>query len=326
MWGYVALYVLFAAGVYCLDRFTHRSLFIRTQNRHFRWKLNFSVRGWGLNEYLATVILTCLVLLQAMLLLHGLDSPVDKTLARWLFAVLSLSSIVLVIRLLRLVERYALHKGWLTVLAALLTVAAGLMASAEADAFILGQTRVDPGQFPVAQKTLTFIYLVYIWYWSTSLLMPLVMFVGALIFGMTTPGFKQQVRRNRLTALCWNLYIPSSAWHRRLWIQASCVIGVIYTAIILLAFSEVVNARLRTVLHESLVYASFHLGPEDCAMAGQPAGTRLALLATGKVMVARPLAGGYRYQEQACSLQSIEQIEAARIQRIRDAKAEDAYF
>ena len=143
---------------------------------------------------------------------------------------------------------------------------------------------------------------------------------------MTAPGFKQQVRRDRVTAICWSLYIPSSGWHRRQWRQASCVIGVIYTAVILLAFSEVVNARLRTVLHESLVYASFHLGPEDCAMAGQPAGTRLALLATGKVMVARPLAGGYRYKEQACSLQSIEQIEAARIQRIRDAKAEDAYF
>jgi len=326
MWGYVALYVLVAGGVYCVDRFTHRSLFVRTQNRHFRWKLNFSVRGWGIDEYLAAVILACVAILQAVMILHWFGSTVDKTLARWLFALLSLSSIVLVVRLLRLVERYARHKGWLTVLAALLTVAAGLIASAEADAFILGHTRVEPGQFPVAQKTLTFICLVYIWYLSSSLLMALVMFVGALVYGMTAPGFKQQVRRDRLTAICWKLYKPSTAWHRRQWLQASCVIGVLYTAFILLAFSEVVNARLRTVLHESLVYASFHLGPEDCAMSGQPLGTRLGLLAKGGVVVARPVEGGYRYTEQACSLQSLDQVKDARDQRIRDATARDAFF
>lgn len=326
MWGFVSLYVLLAAGVYCLDRFTHRSLFVRTQNRHFPWKLNFSVRAWGIDEYLAAIVMTCALILQVMLLFHGLGSSIDITLARWLFTLLSLSSIVLVIRLLRLAEHYARHKGWLTLLAALLTVAAGLIASAEADAFILGQTRVEPAQFPLAQKTLTFIYLVYIWYLSTSLLMPLVMFAGALVFGMTAPGFKQQMRHNRLTAICWNLYVPSSAWHKRQWLQATCVIGVIYTAVILLAFSEVVNARLRSVLHESFVYAAFHLGPEDCAMTGQPTGTRLALLAKGQVMVARPQEGGYRYKEQACSLQSIEQIESARNQRIKDARAQDAYF
>ncbi|PSS59115.1 hypothetical protein [Pseudomonas sp. BBP2017] len=326
MWGYVALYVLFAGGVYCVDRFTHRSLFVRTQNRHLRWKLNFSVRGWDIDDYLAAVILVCVAILQAMMMLDWWGSSVDKNLARGLFALLSLSSIVLVVRLLRLVERYARHKGWLTVLAALLTVGAGLIASAEADAFILGQTRVDPGQFPVAQKTLTFIYLVYLWYLSTSLLMALVMFVGALIYGMTAPGFKQQVRRNRATAICRGLYIPSLTWHKRQWLQASCVIGVIYTAVILLAFSEVVNARLRTVLHEALVYASFHLRPEDCAMTGLPPGTRLALLAKGAVVVARPVEGGYRFDEQVCSLQSATQIETTRDQRIRNARAQDAYF
>ncbi|MFY9961386.1 hypothetical protein [Pseudomonas sp.] len=326
MWGYVALYVLFAAGVYCVDRFTHRSLFVRTQNRHFRWKLNFSVRDWRLDEYLAAIILTCAVILQLMLMLYWAGNSPDKTLARWLFALLSLGSIVLVVRLLRLVERYARHKGWLTVLAALLTVAAGLVASAETDAFILAQTRLEPGQFPGAQKTLTFIYLVYIWYLATSLLMPLVMFIGALVYGMTAPGFKQQVRRNRITAICWNLYIPGSDWHRRHWLRASCVIGVLYTAVILLGFSDVVNAKLRTVLHESLVYASFHLGPEDCALSDHPPGTRLALLAKGGVVVAQPIAGGYRYSEQACSLQSAAQMETARHLRIRNARAQDAYF
>lgn|GEM_PF-1462967 len=326
MWGYVALYVLFAASVYWLDRSIHRALFIRTQNRHFRWKLNFSVQDWGVDEYLAALVMTCAIVLQVMMMFQWLGSTVDKTLAKWLFALLSLGSIVLAVRLLRLVERYARHKGWLTVLAALLTVAAGLVASAEADAFILGQTRIEPGQFPGAQKTLTFIYLVYIWYLATSLLLPVAMFIGALVFGMTAPVFRQQVRRNRATAICWNLFVPGSGWHRRQWLHAACVIGVIYTAVILLVFSDVVNSKLRSVLHESLVYASFHLGPEDCAMTGLPVGTRLALLVKGGVAVARPVEGGYRYKEQACSLQSVEEVEATRELRIREARASDAYF
>lgn len=326
MWGYVALYVLFAAGVYWLDRSIHRPLFVRTKNRHFRWKLNFSVKDWGVDEYLGALVTTCLLVLLVMMMFQWLGSTVNKSLAKWLFALLSLGSTVLAVRLLRLVERYARHKGWLTVLAALLTVAAGLVASAQADAFILGQTRIEPGQFPGAQKTLTFIYLVYIWYLATSLLMPMVMLIGALVFGMTAPTYRQQMRRNRATAICWNLFVPSSAWRRRQWLHGSCVMGVIYTAVILLAFSEVVNSKLRWVSHESLVYASFHLGPEDCAMTGLPVGTRLALLAKGGVVVAEPAEGVYRYKEQTCSLQSLEQVEVTRDQRIRAARASDFYF
>lgn len=326
MWGYVALYVLLAAGVYWLDRSIHRPLFVRTQNRHFRWKLNFSAKDWGVDEYLAALVSTCAIALLVMMMFQLLGSTVDKSLAKWLFALISLGSTVLAVRLLRLVERYSRHKGWLTVLATLLTVAAGLVANAEADAFILGQTRIEPGQFPGAQKTLTFIYLVYIWYLATSLLMAMVMFIGALVFGMTAPTFRQQMRRNRATAICWNLFVPNSAWRRRQLLHISCVMGVSYTAVTLLAFSEVVNSKLRWISHESLVYASFHLGPEDCAMTGLPDGTRLALLPKGGVVVARPVEHGYSYKEQTCSLQSLEQIETTRNQRARDAKARDAYF
>jgi len=326
MWGYVAFYVLFAAGVYGLDCCIHRPLFVRTQNRHLPWKLNFSVKDWGVDEYLAALVTTCVIVLLVMPMFHSLGSTLDKSFAKWLFALLSLGSIVLAVRLLRLVERYARYKGWLTVLAALVTVAAGLVASAEADAFILGQTRIEPGQFPGAQKTLTFIYLVYFWYVATSLLMPIVMLTGVLVFGMTAPTFSQQMRRNHATAICRNLFVPSSAWRRRQWMHGSCVLGVIYTAVILLQFSEMVDSKLRWVSHEALVYASFHLGPEDCAMTGLPVGTRVALVANGRVVVAQPAEGVYRYKEQTCSLQSLEQIKATRDHRIREARASDAYF
>src|SRR3546814_17568848 len=99
--AYVALYVLFAAGVYWLDRSIHRSLFVRTQNRHFRWKLNFSVRDWGVDEYLAALVMTGAIVLQVMMMLQWLGSTVDKALAKWLFALLSLGSIVLAVCLLR---------------------------------------------------------------------------------------------------------------------------------------------------------------------------------------------------------------------------------
>ncbi len=281
---------------------------------------------WGVDEYLAAMVVSCVVILQIMMLLQLSGSSVSKTLAKWLFVPLSFGSIVLAVRLLGLVERYTRHKGWLSVLAALLTVAAGLIASAEADAFILGQTRMEPGEFPGAQKTLTFIYVVYIWYLATSFLLPIVMLIGALVYGVTVSGFRQQARRNHTTAICWNLVATSSGWFRRQWLRASCVIGVIYTALILLMFSDAVSSKLRWVSHASLVYASFHLGPQDCALTGLPIGTRLALLAKGGVVVAQPAEGIYHYKEQTCSLQSLQQIGATRDKRIREARANDDYL
>ena len=61
-------------------------------------------------------------------------------------------------------------------------------------------------------------------------------------------------------------------------------------------------------------------------MTGLPVGTRLALLAKGGVVVAEPAEGVYRYKEQTCSLQSLEQVEVTRDQRIRAARASDFYF
>jgi hypothetical protein len=158
-----------------------------------------------------------------------------------------------------------------------------------------------------------------------SSFIPLVILAGALFFGMFLSGPKRHLRRKK--RMIRKKYPKAKVeLDPKEWLKGTCVFGLIFTAVILIAASELVRAKHPWILHKALVYASFHLAPEDCALTGQPLGTRLALLETGSVMVAQPLEGGYRYGEQACSLQSNAQIKATSDQRIREARASDAYF
>lgn len=324
-WFIAVNYVLLAGVLQVSSSHIKAPLFVRTQNRHLPWKINYNFRQWGGNEWLALIVCTCLLSIFWLMWLQWLGVDI-KLLARLIFAGLSLSALILAIRLLGLVAFYKRNSGWLTALAALVTLGLGLAASAEADAFILGQTRMDAGRFPVAQKLLTFLHLLYGWFLPGSIILVLLIWLGALAFAMFDTGLRDRMKREPGTAICTNRYRPNGAWRRQRWVKGACQLGLIYTAAVILSFSQLAGMSLRQLQHEALVYASFHLGPEDCGFSGYAPGTRLAWVAEHEVVVARPVRQGYRYQQQSCELRTLEQVEADRVQTIRDAKARDDFF
>ncbi|PVZ43885.1 hypothetical protein [Pseudomonas sp. CC120222-01a] len=324
-WFIVVNYVLLAGAIQVSSSCIKVPLFVRTQNRHVPWKINYNFRQWVGNEWLALSICTCLLAIYWLMWLQWLGVEI-KLFARLIFVCLSLCSLILAVRLLGLVAFYKRNSGWLTALAALVTLGLGLAASAEADAFILGQIRMDAGRFPVAQKLLTFIHIIYAWLLPGSIFLVLLIWLGALLFAMLDTRSRERMKREPGTAICMNRYRPTGAWRKQRWVNGSCQLGLLYTAAVILSFSQLAGVSLRQLQHEALVYASFHLGPEDCGFVGFESGTRLALVAEHEVMVARPVKQGYRYQHQACELRTVEQVEADRVKRIRDAKARDDFF
>jgi hypothetical protein len=324
-WFIAVNYVLLAGVIQICSRCIKVPLFVRTHNCHLPWKINYNFRNWGANEWLALSICTCLLAIFWLMWLQWLEVDI-KLCARLIFVGLSLSSLVLAVRLSGLVAFYKRNSGWLTALAALVTVGLGLAANAEADAFILGQTRMDVGKFPVAQKLLTFLHIIYAWMLSGSIFLVLLIWLGALVFAMLDARLDERMKREPGTAICVSQYRPTRAWLKQRWVKTSCQLGLIYTAAVILSFSQLAGLSLRQLQHEALVYASFHLGPEDCGFVGYVSGSRLALVGEHEVVIASPAKQGYRYQHKSCELRTLEQVEADRVQRIRDAKARDTFF
>ncbi len=284
---WLLIYVSFAAFFYILQRLVNRPLFVRTKNHHFPWKLNYSVRYWGVQQWLALIISLCLLSVLGLLVLHyrGFDI---KVVGRWFLLVLSLSSLCLAVVRLKLVEVYRLHKGWLAALAAVITLGLGIMASAEADGFILHHTRVSPSNFPVGQKILTLAWLAYIWYWGVSLLISVAILLGAVL-GMFALGINSNPYRHPEAIDVSVRFRPNKRYLEESWVGMTLLVGLIYTAISVTSLLlESAGPRLREVQHELLIYAAFPLQPEDCAMNDLPRGTQLAVISAKEVVVAQP--------------------------------------
>ncbi|MGY4526750.1 hypothetical protein [Pseudomonas sp. TE21394] len=318
-------YVSFAAFCYIIHRLVSRPLFVRTKSHHFPWKINYSVRYWGVQQWLALTISLCLLCVLGLLVLHyrGFDI---KVVGRWFLLGLSLCSLWLAVVRLKLVEVYRLHKGWLAASAAVMTLGLGMMASAEADGFILYHTRVTPGNFPVGQKILTLAWLAYIWYWGVSLLVSVVILLGAVL-GMFALGITSSPYRHPAAIDDSVGFRPNKRYHEDGWVGMTLLVGLIYTAISVTSLLlESAGPRLRGVQHELLIYADFHLQPEDCGMMDLPRGTQLAAISAKEVVVAQPDKGGYTYETRSCTIKSLAEVKEVRELYIRQARARDNYF
>ena len=55
-----------------------------------------------------------------------------------------------------------------------------------------------------------------------------------------------------------------------------------------------------------MIFASFHLHPEDCGVQGKTADTWAALVAEGRTVIATPAANGYSYETMGCKIQAVK--------------------
>lgn len=317
MLPYIATYLLFALILEVIDRCTDRPLFIRRIGTHFRWKLNYSIRWWGPQEYWAAVTLGSVGVLVMMLFWMKLGASIDKGIGRFFLVVICLSSAVLSIRHFNLIAKFKAHAWWMTLLTALITLGFGLLASAFADSFILNRTRIDAAQFPVAQKTLTTLILVFFWASFVTVLISVAVLLVSFFMSIKTPTFFETIKRNHLVASHWKAYKRGILDKRRSLMLSSVFIGAIFTVLIALMYWEYILQHAEDVIQETLVFSSFHLHPRDCGIPGRSQDSWAALVSDGRAVIATPSRRGYTFETLPCHMQSAVEVRNAILQRLK---------
>jgi hypothetical protein len=317
MLPYIATYLFFAAILAVVDRLYDRPLFIRTHLKHFPWKLNYSFRWWGVDEYWAGATALSLAGVPVLLLWHATGGRVSQTVAVLVFGLICLSSTVLSARYFRLVQKFKTHAWWMTVLTALSTLGLAIVANAYADSYILNRTRVDPAQFPLAERALTTILLIGLWAYIGTLVISLAVGVSYVLIAAKRPTFIGRIRLDPVKNLDKRRYIPSTT-DRREAIQLIVVAaGACTTVMIALNSWTYILRHTDDVLQESLVFASFHLHPKDCAIPGRGGEVWVALVNDDRAVVATPAKRGYAFETVGCEIQPIRSLEKARVDRLK---------
>lgn len=317
MLPYIVIYLFFAIGLAVVDRFYDRPLFIRTHSKHFPWKLNYSFRWWEVDEYWAGATVLSLVALLVSFLWTLAGGSVSQTMAVLIPGLVCFSSTVLSARHFRLVQQFRAHVWWITALTALYTLGLAIQSNAYADAYILNLTRVDPAQFPLAQRALTTILLIGSWAYLGTLIISLSVSVVHVVISATRPTFTVRIRRDPLNSLSWRNHVLGVRDRRALFRLIVVTVGAFTTVFIALYSWTYVLRHSDEVLQEGLVFASFHLHPKDCGIPGRGRQYWVALISDNRAVLATPAKRGYTFETMMCDMQTKASLERARLDRLK---------
>ncbi len=317
MFPFIATYVLFAALLAVVDRFTARPLFIRTQLKHLPWKLNYSFRWWGPQEYWAALTMVAICSLFFLGFWHAMGGAFYRDAGQALFIPIALGSTVLAIRHFHLVKHFKAHAWWLTLIVALPTLGVGIFANAYADAYILQITRVDAAKFPLAQKALTTLLMISLWLFAGVVLISCLVFAFSFVISARSPTFVGVIKRDPVKVLAWRKHAPGILEHRRSVMLMVVFIGAITTVSIAMSFIEYVLRHSNDVLQETLIFSSFHLHPRDCGIPGWTSDEWIALVGEKRGVMAVPGVRGYEFEEVDCDMQSHKALRQARLRQLR---------
>ncbi|KPB52099.1 hypothetical protein [Pseudomonas coronafaciens] len=303
MLPYIATYLLIACMLAVLDRLSDRPLFIRTHLKHLPWKLNYNFRWWRTQECCAALIQLSLAGLFFLLFWNTLGGAKGTLIAQGLFLLICVSSSVLSIKQFQLIKRFKAHVWWMTGLAALGTVALSIVASAYADSLIVNWTRIEAAQFPLAQKALSALILVALWGYVVTVLISLSVGIVAFSMTVTQPAFMLETKKKHLKFENWNQYKPGLEQRRHSRLLVTIWSGAAFTVAILLNSWVSILGHAEEGLQDVMIFASFHLHPEDCGIQGRTVDTWAALVAEGRTVIATPAAKGYSYETMGCKIQ-----------------------
>ncbi|MCT8946766.1 hypothetical protein [Pseudomonas iridis] len=317
MLAFIATYLMFALVLECVRRSMSGPLFIRTRLKHLPWKLNYSFAWWRADEYFAAWTVASFVMLVVLTFWIVMGSVIDRRFGWALLVMLWLSSTILSVRHFQLVRKFKANAWWLTLLTALITLVYGLIASAYADSFIVNYTRIDATQFPVAQKTLGMLVLMFLWIYSVTLSINVAVTFGYMFMSELTPNANTSLTRQSLKGQFGNKYKAGRHERRRTTMRWIVWSGLLFTFVSISAAWGFFIAHAREGIQETLVFASFHLHPRDCSIPGSPQGARAALISDGRVVVATPASKGYVFETFKCDMQSTEQLRRHSSERLR---------
>ena len=308
MLRYVVTYLLFAAAFAVASRFSNRPLFIRTQLKHFPWKLNYSFRWWRVQECCAALIQLSIVGLLFIVLWYSLGGGKATLVARGLIVLVCVSSFVLSIKQFKLIKRFKTHVWWMTGLAALGAVVLGIIASAFSDSLIVNWTRIDAAQFPLAQKALSASILVALWGYIATVLISLGVGVVAFSMSVTHPNFMPETKKKHLKFVSWKQYKPGLEQRRHSRLLVTIWVGAAFTVFFMLNSWLSILDHAEEGLQDVMIFASFHLHPEDCGLEERTTAAWAALVTEGRAVIAVPAAIGYSYETVVCEIQPVKPV------------------
>jgi len=317
MLPYIVIYLFFAIGLAVVDRLYDRPLFIRTYSKHFPWKLNYSFRWWGVDEYWAAATAISLIGLLALMIWTVTGGPINRTVVVLTLGFVCMTSTVLSIRHFSLVQRFKAHVWWLTALTALGTLGLAIIASAYADSYILNSTHIDPAQFPLAQRAITTVLLAELWAYMGTLVISVFVIVSFVVITAKRPTFIGRIRRDPFKALDRRRYVRSVTDKResiRLLVVAA---SAMMTATIASNSWTYILSHTDEVIQETLVFASFHLHPKDCGIPGRGGEHWVALISDNRAVLATPAKHGYMFETLRCDMQTKASLERARLDRLK---------
>lgn len=317
MLPYIVIYLFFAVVLAVIDHRYDRPLFIRTHLKHFPWKLNYSFRWWGADEYWTGGTVVSLVGLLVLMLWTVTGGPASQTVVVLTLGVVCLSSTVLSARHFGLVQRFRAHVWWMTALTALGTLGLAIRSSAYADSYILNLTRVDAAQFPLAQRALTTILLIGSWAYIGTLVISLSVSATYVVIAAIRPTFTARIRHDPLNSLNWRKHVLGTKDRRELFRLIVVTGGAFTTVLIALNSWTYVLSHSDEVLQESLVFASFHLHPKDCGIPGRGREEWVALISADRAVLATPAKHGYTFETTGCELQPRASLDRARLDRLK---------
>ncbi len=317
MFPYIATYLLFATILAIVDRLVDRPLFIRSHLKHFPWKLNYSFRWWGVQECWAAVTALSMCVLVFLLFWYSVGGRLNRDLAQLLYIPIAVGSTVIATRHFRLVERFRSNAWWITLLAALPTIALGIFANAYADSYILNLTRIDAAKFPLAQKALAILFLVTLWIFVGVVLLNVAVFLTSIFIAAKTPTFIGLAKRHPVKMMAWRKHALGSSEKRQRVMLAIIFGGSTTTATIALNFLQYIGRHTEEALQETLVFSSFHLHPRDCGIPGWTSDAWVALIDDNKAVLAEKGVKGYSFKTVTCDLQTKESLKEGVIKRLK---------
>jgi len=316
MLAFIATYLIAALILEVMRRRVKKPLLIRSGRKHLPWKLNYSFGWWGIEEYLAAATVGSFVLLVIFTFWIYAGVPISRKLGWVFWILLCLSSSALSIRHFKLVKMFKAHAWWLTLFGALITIGFGLVASAYADFFILTYTRTDAAQFPVAQKTLGMLLLMFFWVYSVTLLIAGAVSIGYPLMHETLSP-TASIKNYCLPAQFGKKYKSGRNELRHATLRVIAVSGLLITFISISGVWALIFAHAEEAVQETLVFASFHLHPRDCGIPGMPQGAKAALISEKHAVVAIPEAKGYAFETMPCEVLSARALRDEAAKRLK---------
>lgn len=312
------IFIYFFLALICLiAKYTWRNpLFIRTQSKHFPWKLNYNFRWWKANEWWAATVALSMLTLTGASIWKMLGGPLSPSIGKGLLLLTCFTSTIFSIRHHRLVEKFKNHSWWLTLFTAMATYILIIIASAYGDSYIFNHTRIDPQKFPLGQKAVSAVILITIWCYIATFILSIITLAkyiwdaATLHFSPYFPEKSLGVRLNRRD------YKSSTAHKRSNAAKTISNAGAMFTIIILLNFWDYISNQYSRILQETLVFASFHLRPSDCGIRTNDSDSWLAPIDNELAVLAILKNSSYKFETVDCIVLSKEEIHRKTLEKL----------